>query len=195
VPWRDRDGVSGVEAGVERPAEELDVPDRKERRSLPDGLRGRRGTCRGPSPRFEIARLPNRFQNRCIADVTATYSPLEAGRLRVVNECRTEDGTSIRAEGEARKAEGEGPASKLQVRFAPAWLGWLPIVWGEYQIIALAEDYRYAVIGTPDRKYLWVLSRTPRLDEHTYRRLLQDAAMQGFDTSRVKATAHSETAP
>jgi apolipoprotein D and lipocalin family protein len=144
---------------------------------------------------FEIARLPNRFQDRCTGDVTATYAPMDAGRLRVVNECRTADGTFIRAEGEARRADENGPASTLLVRFAPAWLGWLPMVWGDYQIMVLDEEYRYALVGTPDRKYLWVLSRTPSLDDETYDRLMQAAAAQGFEIRRVTLTSQSGALP
>ncbi len=113
---------------------------------------------------YEIARLPNRFQNKCAGEVTANYSQLEGGQLIVVNECRQKDGRITRAEGKARLADKSGPNSKLEVRFAPAWLAWLPMVWGDYWIINLAPDYSYSVVGTPDRKYLWILSRKPQME-------------------------------
>jgi apolipoprotein D and lipocalin family protein len=140
---------------------------------------------------YEIARLPNKFQNMCAGEVMATYSQLEGGELKVVNECRQKDGQINRAEGKARLADKDGPNSKLEVRFAPAWLGWLPMVWGDYWIIDLAPDYSYSVVGTPDRKYLWILSRTPGMDEAVYQRIVEQAAARGFDVSRLIKTRQS----
>ena len=139
---------------------------------------------------YEVARLPNRFEEKCAGDVTAEYTPKGAGRLEVVNRCRKRDGQMSEAVGEAKLADKEGPNSRLKVRFAPSFLSFLPVVWGDYQIIELAPDYSYAVVGAPDRKYLWVLSRSPRLDEATYLRLLEEARAQGFDVSRMIRTQH-----
>ncbi|HJQ31421.1 MAG TPA: lipocalin family protein [Pyrinomonadaceae bacterium] len=139
---------------------------------------------------YEVARLPNRFEKKCAADVTAEYTPREDGRIRVVNSCRKQDGKLTKAEGVARLADRKGPNSRLEVRFAPSFLSFLPVVWGDYQIIELAPDYSHAVVGSPDRKYLWILSRTPRMDEATYRRLTKAAAAQGFDVSRMMRTKH-----
>jgi apolipoprotein D and lipocalin family protein len=140
---------------------------------------------------YEIARLPNRFQRQCVDNVTATYQLRDDGRLSVVNACRLIDGDMERAEGVARIASAEGPNTRLEVRFAPAWLGWLPLVWGDYWIIELAPDYSYSVVGTPSRKYLWILARSPRMDESIYSAILARAAGKGFDTSRVQLTAHN----
>src|SRR5512144_1930437 len=71
---------------------------------------------------YEIARLPNRFQDQCAGDVAATYTLRPDGRVKVVNECRSRDGQITRAEGVAKRADEKGPASRLKVRFAPAWL-------------------------------------------------------------------------
>ena len=138
---------------------------------------------------YEIARLPNWFEKSCARDVTAEYAPRDDGRITVVNRCRQSDGTMKSAEGIARRVDGK-PASVLKVRFAPAILSFIPQVWGDYQIIALAPDYSHAVIGTPDRKYLWVLARTPTLDPVVYRMLLEDARAQGFDVARVEMPPH-----
>lgn len=81
---------------------------------------------------FEIARLPNRFQKDCAGEATATYTVLDETQLNVVNECRKSTGQIEQAEGKARIADKSGPNSKLKVRFAPAWLSWLPSVWGDY---------------------------------------------------------------
>jgi apolipoprotein D and lipocalin family protein len=140
---------------------------------------------------YEIARLPNRFQNKCEGDVTATYSPLGNGQLKVLNECLQKNGQTTRAEGKARPASKTGPNSKLEVRFAPAWLGWLPQVWGDYWIIDLEPEYSYSVVGSPDRKYLWILSRSPQMDDEVYRRIVKRAGELGFDTSRMIRTRQS----
>ena len=137
---------------------------------------------------YEVARLPNRFEEKCAGDVTAEYTPKGPDRLKVVNRCRKKDGRMTEAVGEAKLADGGGPNSRLKVRFAPAFLSFLPFVWGDYQIIELAPDYSYAVVGAPDRKYLWFLSRTPRLDEGTYQRLTGAARAQGFDVSKLIRT-------
>lgn len=137
---------------------------------------------------YEIARLPNRFEEKCAADVMAEYTPLGAGRLKVVNRCRKHDGRMTQAEGVARLASKRGPNSRLKVRFAPSFLSFLPFVWGDYQIIELAPDYGHALVGDPSRKYLWVLSRNPRMDDATYIKLTEAARAEGFDVSRLIRT-------
>jgi apolipoprotein D and lipocalin family protein len=136
---------------------------------------------------YEIARLPFRYQEACARDVTATYTPRPDGRITAVNRCVQKDGKSREAEGVARRVDGR-PSSVLKVRFSPAWLSFLSSVWGDYQVIALGPDYEYSVVGTPDRKYLWILARTPKLDAALYRALLDKAKAQGFDVSRLTET-------
>jgi apolipoprotein D and lipocalin family protein len=139
---------------------------------------------------YEVARLPNRFEEKCAGDVSAEYTLQKGDRLKVVNRCRKRDGKMSEAVGEAKLADRKGANSRLKVRFAPAFLSILPVVWGDYQIIELAPDYTYAVVGSPDRKYLWVLSRNPRIDEAAYLRLLEAARSQGFDVSKMIRTQH-----
>jgi apolipoprotein D and lipocalin family protein len=139
---------------------------------------------------YEVARLPNRFEEKCAGDVTAEYTLKSSGRLKVVNRCRKQDGGQTEAVGEAKLADRKGPNSRLKVRFAPSFLSLLPFVWGDYQIMELAPDYTHAVVGSPDRKYLWFLSRTPQMDEATYQRLSEAARSQGFDVSRLIRTKH-----
>ena len=141
---------------------------------------------------YEVARLPNRFQDDCACCVTATYTRRPDGRLTVVNECRTADGEPKSVEGEAKLAREEGPTSKLKVRFAPAFLSFLGFVWGDYWILDLAEDYSHALVGSPDRKYLWVLAREPALAEGAYARILDKASGMGFDVTRVESTRQEE---
>jgi apolipoprotein D and lipocalin family protein len=137
---------------------------------------------------YEIARYPNRFQAKCACCVSATYTLREDGRMSVVNECRTRDGASSRAEGVARRAEAGGPTSRLKVRFAPGFLSFLSAVWGDYWILDLPDDYSHALVGSPDHQYLWILAREPSLPEDTYARILAAAARQGFDPARLART-------
>jgi apolipoprotein D and lipocalin family protein len=140
---------------------------------------------------YEIARLPNSFQKKCISDVTATYSIMDDGDILVVNRCRKENGEFSEASGRAKLAGKNLPNSKLKVRFAPAFLSFLPFVWGNYWIIALAPDYSYAVIGEPDRKYLWILSRTPSLDEVIFQEIVDQVKQNGYDLTDLVRTKNT----
>ena len=140
---------------------------------------------------YEIARLPNGFQKQCAGDVTATYTLLDNGRIKVVNRCRKENGEIDEAEGEAKLSGNDAPNTKLKVRFAPSILSFLPFVWGDYWIIALAPDYSYAVIGEPARKYLWVLSRTSVMNESTFNILLDQIKEKGYDLTSLAKTNQS----
>lgn len=137
---------------------------------------------------FEIARIPNSFQKDCVSDVSATYTLLDKGELKVLNQCRKKNGDLKQAEGKARPSGKDEPNTKLEVRFAPSVLSFLPQVWGDYWIIDLAPDYTYAVIGEPDRKYLWILSRYAKMDDETYQKILARIASQGYDTSKIVRT-------
>ncbi len=134
---------------------------------------------------YEIARFPNRFQAKCVAETTAEYTLLPDGDIRVVNSCKVADGGTTQAEGRARLAQKGGQTSVLKVRFAPAFLSFLPFVWGDYWILDLTDDYSAALVGSPDRKYLWILARTPELDEATYDRMVATARAQGFAVERL----------
>jgi apolipoprotein D and lipocalin family protein len=70
---------------------------------------------------------------------------------------------------------------KLEVRFAPAWLSWLPLVWADYWVLALDDDYQWALVGQPGRKYLWILSREPSMDRATFESLKKTATTMGYD--------------
>ncbi|MDY7546064.1 lipocalin family protein [Glaciimonas sp. CA11.2] len=139
---------------------------------------------------YEIARFPNRFQKSCAGNVTAEYRTRVDGRIDVINRCQKNDGSVDEAIGVARLADSSGSAtnSKLKVRFAPAWLSWLPFVWGDYWVLDLAPDYSYAVVGEPGRNYLWILSRSPSLPESSYQAAIQKVARQGFDVSQLVKT-------
>jgi apolipoprotein D and lipocalin family protein len=136
---------------------------------------------------FEIARFPNRFQRQCAGNVRATYTRRQDGRIDVTNECRAENGSTIAARGIARVVDPRSQA-KLKVRFAPAFLSFLPFVWGDYWVIGLANDYSWAVVGDPGHKYLWILSRTATLDASAYAQAMERARANGFDTTRLVRT-------
>jgi apolipoprotein D and lipocalin family protein len=137
---------------------------------------------------FEIARFPNRFQKQCAGDVRASYARRPDGRIDVTNRCRAQDGRQTEAKGVAKVIDARTSA-KLKVRFAPAVLSVLPFVWGDYWILGLANDYSWAVVGSPDRAYLWVLARAPALDGESYGAALSTARANGFDVTRLERTA------
>jgi apolipoprotein D and lipocalin family protein len=137
---------------------------------------------------YEIAKYPNRFQRQCVADTSALYRLRDDGQLDVINRCRQANGEVAEAVGRARQ---DGPADlpKLKVRFAPAWLSWLPMVWGNYWVIDLDPGYQLVAVSEPSREYLWVLSRTPTVEAGTYQALLNRLREKGFDLGRLEKTA------
>ncbi|MBU2410096.1 MAG: lipocalin family protein [Gammaproteobacteria bacterium] len=138
----------------------------------------------------EQARLPNRFQKDCTGPVTAEYTLLDSGKVEVRNRCILSNGSFDEAVAEARTVPvpDQPGAGKLEVRFAPEWLGWIPAVWGDYWILKLDRDYQVALVGTPNRRFLWVLSRAPRLDDATLQAELDYARSLGFDVDKVELT-------
>lgn len=137
----------------------------------------------------EIARYPNWFQRNCAGDVTATYTLRGDGMVGVINACRKDDGDTIRAAGVARRPDATRAPAKLEVRFAPEWLAWLPFVWADYWVIDLAPDYSHVLVGEPTREYFWILARSPRVDDATYARLLDRAKALGYDPARLVKSA------
>ena len=141
---------------------------------------------------YEIARIPNGFQTKCAGDVVATYTLLDDGQIKVVNRCRKEDGEVTEAEGRAKRASDDEPNTKLKVRFAPAILSFLPFVWGNYWIVEIDTAYTYAVIGEPDREYLWILSRTPKMDENILQGILSRMREKGFNVGKIMRTEQTQ---
>lgn len=139
---------------------------------------------------FEQARLPNSFQRECIGDVQANYVMAADKTITVTNRCQAKDGEVKEAIGQGRLSRSVEPADPaiLEVRFAPKWLSWFPMVWGDYWIMKLEGDYQYSLVGTPDRKYLWVLSREKQADPQVVNELLDYAAAQGFAVQKVVPT-------
>lgn len=134
---------------------------------------------------YEIAKYPNKFQKQCVGNTTATYSLKPNGKIEVLNECLTKDGTVDVAKGEAKIAD-KATNAKLKVRFAPKFLSFLPMVWGDYWIMDLEPNYEYVVIGEPKREYFWILSRKPEMDDATFQAILRNAEEQGFNPAKVE---------
>jgi apolipoprotein D and lipocalin family protein len=134
---------------------------------------------------YEIARFPNSFQEGCVG-TKAIYSLLEDGKIGVVNECRRDsfEGRVSSAKGKAWVVDKKTNA-KLKVSFFWPFSG-------HYWIIDLGKDYEYAVVGHPKRKYLWILSRSPQMDEKLYNSILEKLTMQSYDIKKLIKTPQKE---
>jgi len=130
---------------------------------------------------YEIARYPHKFQTGCV-DSRATYAIRDDGKLSVLNECYEEsDNSKLRsAKGKAWVVDTNTNA-KLKVSFFWPFSG-------DYWIIDLGKVYEYAVIGHPERKYLWILSRTQVMDESVYEGILNRLKEQHYDISKLIRT-------
>jgi apolipoprotein D and lipocalin family protein len=134
---------------------------------------------------YEIAKFPNRFQKKCVANTVAQYTLLTSGRVRVTNRCRLANGEMDEAIGVARQI-GAKNSPKLKVRFAPEWLSFLDAVWGDYWVLDIDPAYQLVAVGEPSREYLWVLSRTPTIPAPAYQALLRRLEAQGFDLRKLE---------
>lgn len=139
---------------------------------------------------YEIAKYPNWFQKKCVSNTKAVYSSRSDGTLKVLNSCKTAGGDITEAEGTARQV-GAQDSPKLEVRFAPAWLSFIPLVWGDYWVIDLDPQYQVAVVSDSRREYLWILSRTPQLDKKVYEETLQRIQAQQFDARKLELTTQT----
>jgi apolipoprotein D and lipocalin family protein len=141
---------------------------------------------------YEVARLPNRFQDQCIGDVTATYGLRDDGDIAVTNRCRTAEGEGDDAwdvaEGQARPVDETN--ARLKVSFLPQWIRWLPFGWADYWVLELDPDYRHVLVGEPSRRYLWVLARAPGMPTEQLQDILGRAQEMGFAVGDVIVTRH-----
>ncbi len=127
---------------------------------------------------YEIARYPNRFQRNCPAS-KATYTLMPNGKLEVLNECYDPGYQNVlrSVKGKARVIDSESNA-RLKVTFFWPFSG-------DYWIIDLGDDYEYAVVGHPGRKYLWILARSPEMPEQLYERITGWLESIGYDPGRL----------
>jgi len=130
---------------------------------------------------YEIAAFPQRFQKKCNC-TTATYTLTDQGYVVVENRCNkgAVNGKQAYIKGKAFVVENSGNA-KLKVQFFWPFKA-------KYWIIDLADDYSYAVVGHPNRSYLWILSRTPSMPDATYQQIISRISKLGFDISKIKRT-------
>lgn len=132
---------------------------------------------------YEIASFPQRFQKGC-HNTTATYSMSDEGYVIVENRCNKDSvkGPESYIKGKAFIVPNTGNA-QLKVQFFWPFRG-------KYWIIDLADDYSYAVVGHPNKKYLWILSRDNTMEEPLYENILLRLDTMGFDTTQLNKTVH-----
>lgn len=138
---------------------------------------------------YEIARLPMFFQRNCDHNVSATYTLLPNGHIGVDNRCMKANGTEMRSVGDAKALDDSH--ARLAVSFMPKGLRWLPFTRAPYWVIAVSEDYRIALVGHPDRKYLWLLSREKQLPESELKYYVNQAAAMGYPVQKLIMTRQS----
>lgn len=132
---------------------------------------------------FEICRLPLKWEDAEASDISATYSEIADGRIRVENRCLDKDGKPDRSIGVAVPQDETN--AKLKVSFLPEYLRWIPFTQGDYWILAIAPDYSVALIGTPDREHLWLIARSAAVATETVENYLAVAKSQGFTLDRL----------
>ena len=129
---------------------------------------------------YEIASFPTRFQKGCSC-TTAEYQLTDKDYIKVINKCNR-DGKVSHIEGKAFVVKGSGNA-KLKVQFFWPFKG-------DYWIVELDPDYKWAAVGNKSREYLWILSRTKFLDDTVFKEICHKLQLKGFDTSKLRKTAH-----
>lgn len=139
----------------------------------------------------EVAAIPMFFQRKCVKNTYAKYTVLENGKISVENRCTKDDGDEIGANGRAWPAENNTNA-KLKVTFVSLFGWWLPFISGDYWIMDLQGEaesgYETALIGSPDRKYGWMLARNANLSDETLTKLAKTLKAKGYDTCQLKMT-------
>jgi apolipoprotein D and lipocalin family protein len=127
---------------------------------------------------YEIARLPNYFERK-LKCTSATYTLREDGRITVLNAGNyiTDPQKTSSVTGVAWVPDKNNQA-KLKVQFFWPFSG-------DYWIMYLDKDYRYVLVGDPSYKYLWILAREKKMEDATYKMLLQKAIDNGFDVNPI----------
>lgn len=143
---------------------------------------------------YEIASFPSRFQPKNGVNTRATYTLNEDGTVHVLNETWS-DGKRGYIEGSAYKADPNSDEAKLKVKFyVPPFLPIIPVV-GDYWVLSLDEDYQYALIGQPSRKYLWILCRKTHMEDEIYNQLVEKAKEEGYDVEKLHKTPQTDPPP
>jgi len=134
---------------------------------------------------YEVAALPSTFEGSCAGQPRATYTPRWDGSVEIVNSCPDKSGQTREVRGIALPVEG-GFGAKLRVSLWPMWLRWLPLAWSDYWILYVDEAYSEALVATPDRRHLWLMSRKPQMSPARIQALQQKATMQGFVVAKLR---------
>ena len=129
---------------------------------------------------YEIATIPQKFQKGCHC-TTAEYFFIENKYIKVVNTCRKDSLNGIVKQIEGKAFLTKNSSSKLKVQFFWPFKA-------KYWIIDLAKDYSYAVVGHPNRKYLWILSRSPHMNDDIYTEIIDRLKIQEYNTEYLVKT-------
>lgn len=140
---------------------------------------------------YEVARKPLYFQNKCDSDVSARYTLNENGNVIVDNRCYGKAGKLNQSIGEAY-VQNAPFNSKLKVSFLPGLIRWLPVGNGDYWVLKLDKNYQTALVGEPNRKYMWVLSRDQNIDPQILNEYLEYAKSIGYDLGDLIQTPHTK---
>lgn len=132
---------------------------------------------------YEIFRLPLKWVDGEASDITAFYTLREDGKIDVDNRCLDEERKPSQALGVARVVDDSN--AKLKVNFLPALIRWLPVGDGDYWILKLDPEYRYSLVGDPERHYLWLLAREPHVPDEVRNEYLNYARLLGYNLSNL----------
>ncbi|MQW90926.1 hypothetical protein GFH30_02015 [Acinetobacter wanghuae] len=138
---------------------------------------------------YEIARLPMKHQPEDSTDISAVYSLNENGTVRVQNRCLDENKQLDESIGEATIVDAEN--GKLEVSFLPEGFRWIPFTKGDYWVLKIDANYQTVLVGEPNQKYLWLLHRSPNLDEATKAEYLAYAQSIGYDLTDLIHSVHT----
>jgi len=129
---------------------------------------------------FEIASYPTKSQKNCVGNTTTTYTQKVDGHMAILNRCVMKNGTTQSMKTEAKVADKTTNA-KFDTRSAP----------GDYWIIDLDTDYKYAAVGDPKREFLWILSREPEISDAVYQNILRRVEKMGFKPGKLVKTSQN----
>ncbi len=140
---------------------------------------------------YEIARKPSTFQSKCKRDVVAVYTYNENGNLSINNQCLDRSGKIKQSSAEAF-VENSPFNSKYKISFLPESIRWIPMVRGDYWILKIDANYQMALVGEPERNYLWLLSRNPHPDQAQVNEFLDYAKAEGYNLKDLIHTVQTE---
>lgn len=136
---------------------------------------------------FEFARLPDGPDASCRGNVKLSYAPGPAGTMIFVRHCVDRHGRERHTRGDLRSVPG-GPAGRLQLTLGPRWLDWFRWFRSDHQVLYVDRDYRHALVGSDDRRRLWLLARTPTIERPMLQQLVELAQVHGYDIEQLQRT-------